>query len=154
MALTAAEKQRRFRARRDQDPEKRARHLAKRREKYRKEVNDGVRPSMASLSERQKRALRKKWRKDKRDLRQRQKLAALTLNTPPSTPGNVSPLVQSPTHHSPSRCLSSQKMQSLKKASQEREKYKKEVFQLRKQLNSTEKNQKCGENGGSENRKK
>ena len=139
MALTAAEKQRRFRARRDQDPEKRARHLAKRRDKYRKEVTDGVRPPMASLSERQKRALRKKWRKDKRDLRQRQKLAALTLNTPPSTPGNVSPLVQSPTHHSPSRCLSRQKMQSLKKASQESEKYKKEVFQLRKQLNSTEK---------------
>ncbi|XP_039862393.1 uncharacterized protein LOC120718111 [Simochromis diagramma] len=64
--MSAAEKQRRYRARRDADPEKRQIYLNKEKEKWRKDREEGKKKKVADLSERQKRAQRKQWRERKR----------------------------------------------------------------------------------------
>lgn len=60
--LSAAEKQRRYRARRDADPERRERYLEKGRERYREDLKSGRKKRISNLSERGKRRQHKKWR--------------------------------------------------------------------------------------------
>ncbi|KAG7509526.1 hypothetical protein JOB18_046864 [Solea senegalensis] len=58
--LSAAEKQRCYRARRDADPEKRAQYLNKEKERWRSDREEGRKRKASDLSEREKRAQRKK----------------------------------------------------------------------------------------------
>ena len=61
--LSAAEKQRRYRARRDVDHERRQQYLNKEKERWRKDIDEGRKKKVSDLSEREKRAVRKKARK-------------------------------------------------------------------------------------------
>lgn len=79
--LSAAEKQRRYRVRRDADPERRQQYLNKEKEKWRKDREEGRKKKVSELSEREKRAQRKKWRERKRKFRERARI--LTPDIPP-----------------------------------------------------------------------
>ena len=73
MALSVAEKQRRNRKRRDQDPVKRATYLAKKQQKYQNDVATGKRKRVSEMTNREKRKHRRIWRKEKQELRKRKK---------------------------------------------------------------------------------
>jgi len=66
MALSAGEKQRRYRQRRDADPQKRAAYLQKEKIKYAKDKEQGKIKVVANMTEREKRKVRKEWRTYKR----------------------------------------------------------------------------------------
>ncbi|CAL8405959.1 unnamed protein product [Arctogadus glacialis] len=61
--LSAAEKQRQYRARRNADPEKRAAYLQKHRETWQENKQQGKVKAVKDLSEREKRRKRAYWRK-------------------------------------------------------------------------------------------
>jgi hypothetical protein len=89
MALSASEKQKRYRERRDQDPIRRSEYLMKERLKYKKvKKKSGKIKLVKDMTEREKRYARKNWRNQKKDLRTRQKLAKqmMVIETPPSSP--------------------------------------------------------------------
>lgn len=92
MALSAAEKQRRNRKRRDQDPVKRRTYLAKKQQKYQNDVATGKRKRVSEMTKREKRKHRRIWRKEKQELRKR-KINVLELQamTPPASPDNSIP---------------------------------------------------------------
>ena len=73
MALSAAEKQRGYRAKRDADPEKRAKWLAYQKEKYKKDRGHGKRKSVADMTKREHRQAKRRWKKNQRDSRKHQK---------------------------------------------------------------------------------
>ncbi len=80
MVLTPAEKQRRYREKRNADPERRLTYLLKERESWHKRKR-----LVSDLGEREKRYKRKQWRKTKAEQRAaKQPLSGLC--TPPSTP--------------------------------------------------------------------
>ena len=83
-ALSPAESQRRYRERRDADLERRQLYLEKGREKWRRDREEGKRKGIDELSEREKRAMRKKWREVKRVNRARAR-ARRTQDTPNAT---------------------------------------------------------------------
>ncbi|XP_029316085.1 uncharacterized protein LOC115027144 [Cottoperca gobio] len=60
--LSAAEKQRRYRARRDADVQRRQEYLVNEKEKWRKDVETGKKKTQKDKSEREQRVHRKKWR--------------------------------------------------------------------------------------------
>ncbi|XP_060793778.1 uncharacterized protein LOC132896752 [Neoarius graeffei] len=60
--LSAAEKQRRYRERRDADPQRRQEYLQKRKESYARDIDTGKRKRISELTERNKRVQRKEWR--------------------------------------------------------------------------------------------
>ncbi|KAK3769233.1 hypothetical protein RRG08_005180 [Elysia crispata] len=66
--LTAAEKQRNYRKRRDADPLRRQEYLLKEQEKYKCDVEAGKKKHVANMTDREKRSARKKWRNYKRDI--------------------------------------------------------------------------------------
>ena len=86
--LSAAEKQRRYRARRDVDHERRQQYLNKEKERWRKDIDEGRKKKVSDLSEREKRAVRKKWRERKRKLRKNDRAMTTfqSMNTPPTSP--------------------------------------------------------------------
>lgn len=59
MGLTPAEKQRRYRQRRDEDPERREAYLFKERQRYIAEKKCGKKKNIGDMSERSKRTQRK-----------------------------------------------------------------------------------------------
>ncbi|KAH3785725.1 hypothetical protein DPMN_163818 [Dreissena polymorpha] len=73
MALSNAERQRRFRAKRDAVPAEREKYLMKGRERYKQECNSGKRKPVEQLAEREKRPIRKRWRIQKRKDRARER---------------------------------------------------------------------------------
>lgn len=86
MPLSAAEKQRRYRARRDQDPERRAKYLSWEKEKWRKDKEQGKKKSIKECSEREKRCQRRKWRIAQAKSRAAKKAVEVvvsSLSTPP-----------------------------------------------------------------------
>ncbi len=62
MPLSAAEKKRRYRQRRDADPERREAYLGKERAKWRKDRDTGKKRSVSELNDRERRAKRRNWR--------------------------------------------------------------------------------------------
>lgn len=87
MPLSAAEKQRRYRERRDQDPEKRANFLQKQKERYQTDKAVGKRKLVSDMTAREKRQQRKYWKVKQRDFRQRRTIEIDIINmTPPQTP--------------------------------------------------------------------
>ena len=83
--LSAAEKQRQYRARRNADPEKRAAYLQKHRETWQENKQRGKVKAVKDLSEREKRRKRAYWRKAQRQTRERKKVIESQL-TPPQSP--------------------------------------------------------------------
>ncbi|KAL8609056.1 hypothetical protein ACOMHN_059869 [Nucella lapillus] len=71
MALSAAEKQRKYRAKRDADPVQRAKWLSYQREKYRKDRQQGKRKIVQDMTPREHRQAKKRWRKYKKDSKNR-----------------------------------------------------------------------------------
>lgn len=74
MALSAAEKQRQHRARRDADPERRAAYLRTHRKRWHESKEQGKVKTVKDLGEREKRRKRRSWKKDQCECRKRAKL--------------------------------------------------------------------------------
>lgn len=94
--LTPAEMQRRYRAKRDADPERREKYLQKEREKWQRDRETGKKKQVADLSKREKRAQRKKWREKKREVKARKKARA-AIPSPPATstlPAELEPVAE------------------------------------------------------------
>ena len=85
MALTPAEKQRRYRQKRDINLVRREEYLRKERERWQTQKSTGQVKSASSLSDRELRRARKCWRATKAAYRKRQKETA-NLVTPPMSP--------------------------------------------------------------------
>lgn len=90
MALSAAEKQRRYRQRRDADSETRKQYLQKEKEKYEKDKALGKKKLVKDLSKRQHRALKKQWREYKRVQKMKRNEVQTMINmTPPHSPEEI-----------------------------------------------------------------
>lgn len=85
MGLSAAEKQRQYRARHNADPERRTAYLKKHREKWHDDKNRGKVKTVKDLSEREKRRKQAYWRKVQRQSRERKKVIECQI-TPPQSP--------------------------------------------------------------------
>ncbi|KAF4115256.1 uncharacterized protein LOC131537607 [Onychostoma macrolepis] len=84
MKLSAAERQRQYRARRDADPVRKAENLRKDRERRDKRKTAGQTNKVADLGEREKRYKRRYWRETQQRCREnRQRLVEMT---PPQSP--------------------------------------------------------------------
>ena len=88
MPLTSAEKQRRYRHKRDQNLEKRDDYLQKGRARWLQYKTSGKVKSISERSERDQRAQRKDWKQSKRASRSRKKNG---LPTPPASPAEDIP---------------------------------------------------------------
>lgn len=87
MSQRGAEIAKRYRERRDADPDRRRQYLEKERARWKKDRDTGKKKGIDDLSEREKRAKRKKWREAKKAARAKSRASALLLSeTPPSTP--------------------------------------------------------------------
>lgn len=69
MALSAAEKQRQHRARRDADPERRAAYLRTHRKRWHESKEQGKVKTVKDLGEREKRRKRQSWKSAQRECR-------------------------------------------------------------------------------------
>ena len=121
--MTNAEKQRRFRERRNQDEAKRQEYLLYHKNRYKKEKESGKRKSVADMSEREHRAAKKKWRLEKRERREKAKMASK------SAPEKSSQFT-----------ISRQKKYIFDKALTDRENLKKEIEDLKCQLANERRN--------------
>uniref|UniRef100_A0A8C2DY59 Protein FAM118B n=1 Tax=Cyprinus carpio TaxID=7962 RepID=A0A8C2DY59_CYPCA len=72
--MSAAEKQRRYRAQRDADPSRRAQYLEKQREAWYRLIRHGKVKPVAELSESEKQSKRDQWRKAQQRRRQRNRM--------------------------------------------------------------------------------
>lgn len=91
MALTNAEKQRRYRENRDMDPSRREKHLTKRREKYKNDLQVGKLKKISDMTLREQRKQRKEWRKIKQNQRKKRKEEQeVKALTPSSSPVDIS----------------------------------------------------------------
>lgn len=93
MVLSAAEKQRRYRRRRDADQLRREEYLAKEKERYKMLREIGIRKSKSEMTKREHRRNRRMWRLQKKDLRKRKKEVRNIL-TPPESPEPLPQIVE------------------------------------------------------------
>lgn len=85
MGLSAAEKQRLYRQRRDADLERRQKYLQTKQEKYKKDKMQGKRKLVKDMTRREHKAQKKHWNKWQQDSRKKQKIIQ-QQETPPCTP--------------------------------------------------------------------
>lgn len=85
MVLSQAEKQRRYRLKRDTDPSRREQYLRNERERYKMLKGVGKKKNRDEMTKRELRSKRKYWKNYKRDLRKRQTNMKNIL-TPPGSP--------------------------------------------------------------------
>ncbi|CAK1583097.1 unnamed protein product [Parnassius mnemosyne] len=100
MALTPAEKQRRYRERRKKDPEKEAANKRKDLERY-----HAKKRLVKNLTSREHRAIKKKWRAANARRRDRAKALRVVMHTPESSPGIMTPRSRTPTPLGPNQVL-------------------------------------------------
>jgi len=124
MGLTAAEKQRRYRQKRNEDGRRRLEYLAKEKEWYKNKKEKGQVKLVADLSFRERRKQRKKWKLSKCEYRKRQTIQILS---PPA-----SPEPQQDDHPTTTR----QYVQSKKKKKREKAKCYRDNEILRKKLDN------------------
>lgn len=89
MPLSAAEKQRRYRADQDADPQRRAKYLETERKKWKRDRELGKIKTINMVSEGEQRSKRWNWRIAQTKCRAMKKAASVALNcltTPPETP--------------------------------------------------------------------
>ena len=89
MALSAAEKQRKYRMRRDADSERRMKYLQASKKKYKKDKESGNRKLAKDMTPRELRKQRKEWKQRQKNSRERKK-EVQNLHTPPTTPPELS----------------------------------------------------------------
>ena len=85
MVLTAAEKQKRYRERMKQDPEKYKRYLQAERKRWKTRRSEGKIKGIKEMSTRAQRQQRRRWKTQQKECRQRKKNARC-LETPPNSP--------------------------------------------------------------------
>lgn len=81
MALTNAERQRKYREKRDSDIARRSEYLRKKKEKYLQDLASGKRQLVSDLSDRSKRYQRKRWREQQNRHREKNQKDAFTFFT-------------------------------------------------------------------------
>ncbi|XP_028254033.1 uncharacterized protein LOC114441699 isoform X2 [Parambassis ranga] len=135
--LTAAEKQRRYRARRDADPGRRQKYLQKEHDKYRSDIESGKKKRIYNVSEREKRRRRRKWRETYHRLKARKEAQELII-TPPDTP-QVSPVDPADPQPRISRQQNEGRRRSRKKIKKLKEQIQELQMLLKKQVRKTEK---------------
>ena len=89
MAMSNAERQRKFRQNRDRNPEKREQYLKQSKDRYKKDRASGKNKPIKEMTEREKRHVRKNWRLQKKKDRERAKKIKSVLEnelTPSSSP--------------------------------------------------------------------
>ena len=86
--LSAAERQRRCRARRVADTERKQKYLESERQRWRRDVEQGKK-KISDLSERGKRQLRKKWRKQNKKRKEKAEARKHSQDTFPLSPDPV-----------------------------------------------------------------
>ena len=118
MALSAAERARRYRENRDADPERRQKWLAYQREKNKRDKERGKKKLVKDMTKREHRYMKKVWRKDKARYRQNKKNAE---------------------RDSPTPSTSRQRRQSIEKMKTEKEEFKKQLQSVKEQLESQKK---------------
>lgn len=84
--MSAAEKQRRYGARRDADPERREKYLVEEKEKYKRDLQSGKRKNISQVSAREQRQQRRKWRETYYRLKEGKRPLQGLLATPPHSP--------------------------------------------------------------------
>lgn len=82
---TAAERQRKCRARLKADPERREKYLQSERQRWRRNVEAGKKKGIKDLSEREQRQKRKMWRAAYKRSKERREVLR-NLSTPPHSP--------------------------------------------------------------------
>lgn len=92
MTLTNAEKQRRYRKRRNMYTVKRAKHLHKRKQKFIDNIQIGKHKRIIDITEREQRMKRRQWRKIKQGQRKKktEENKVLSLTHPSSPVGDIS----------------------------------------------------------------
>jgi len=138
MALSAGEKQRRYRQRRDADPQKPAAYLQKKKIKYAKDNEQGKTKVVANMTEREIRKVRKEWRTYKRQRKNHQKLIG-NIETPPSTPEAENNNHNNNQNRNAMNIAYTQKVEGLRMIKRNRQKMKGEIERLRLQLRNERK---------------
>ena len=95
MALSAAEKMRRYRQRINEDPERRRQYLLKEKVRNKKKKEAGLLKPITELSRRDQKAKRKYWRDAKNRERVRKKKLTVLLSPPTSPQNDHVPTVES-----------------------------------------------------------
>jgi hypothetical protein len=94
MALSAAERAKKYRQNRDMNPERREKYLEYQRQKYKKDLQTGAKKAAGDMTQREHRHMKKMWKKQKQDLRRRAKDARRNITPPESSTGRYTkPLV-------------------------------------------------------------
>ena len=127
MALTAAEKQRLYRQRRDADPSRRETYLQKERERWKEKTK--TRKKASELTEREKRQQRKKWREAQKKSRERKQMEVRINLTPPNSPEVVDIQDQQ----------AQQRKQGRKKIRKDRAKAYRKIYKLEEKLKQQKK---------------
>jgi len=135
LVLSAAEKQRRYRQKRDSDPIRRTEYLAKSIQKYQSDKSVGKRKSINEMAQRDQRMARKQWRQQQVNRRRKIKEENHIL-TPPNSPieqeGNLNAEIPIP---GPSRQMQSARKkhkQKTNKCYRDQAKLKRQVEMLSK----------------------
>lgn len=81
MALTNAERQRKYREKRDSDIARRSEYLRKKKEKYLQDLASGKRQLVSDLSDRSKRYQRNRWREQQNRHREKNQKGAFNFFT-------------------------------------------------------------------------
>ncbi|XP_062602126.1 GRB10-interacting GYF protein 2-like, partial [Saccostrea cucullata] len=142
MALTNAEKQRRYREKRDSDPQRRSEYLQKKRQKYIQDVAVGKRKHIEQLSSRDQRQLRRTWRKNQKVSRKRKK-DKQNLLTPPDSPILLQPHQQCSGTKRREKSRAQCYRDKRKLQEQLLEERKKKMMYMKRWLREKEKNKKC-----------
>ena len=127
MPLTNAEKQRRYRAKRNADAARRGVYLEKEKQKYMQDKELGKKKLIKDMTPREHRCAKKQWKMHKQSAKRRQTLHKNQL-TPPQSPA-LSPPIQE----------SRQKLQGRKLKNRSKSKAQRKVVLLQKQLTQEKK---------------
>ncbi|KAK0139481.1 hypothetical protein N1851_023799 [Merluccius polli] len=137
MPLTAAEKQRRYRARRDQDQERREQYILWEKEKYKRDREQGKKKSIEECNEAEKVLRRRRWRADQAKTSAARKATAAAVNslyTPPESPEQRRVgRKRSKQHQKKITSLLLRLEKELKRERKHKEKFKKRCQRLKKQ---------------------
>lgn len=142
MALTNAEKQRRYREKRDSDPQRRSRYKEKKRLRYIQDVAVGKRKNVDQLSSRDQRQQRRTWRTNQKLCRKRKK-DNQNLLTPPDSPILVQPYQQSSGAKRREKSIAKCYRDKIKLQEQLRKERKKKMMYMKRWLREKEKSTKC-----------
>ncbi|KAL7857118.1 hypothetical protein SRHO_G00160170 [Serrasalmus rhombeus] len=127
---TAAERQRKYRARLKSDPERREKYLQSERERWRKNVEEGKKKAIKDLSKREQRQKRKMWRAAYKRSKER-RVALKNLSTPPHSPDQGD--------HPEQSGSSRQRLVAQKRNRKEKNKLKRQIKELKEKWVTEEK---------------